>query len=133
MKQRCTNPNNPKYPRYGARGISVCERWANSFDNFLADMKERPGSGFSIERKNNDGNYEPGNCIWAARKTQQRNRSINRMVSYAGREMSLAEAVDLSGTKLTYEQVYGRIKIGFSIDEALTVALHSKKRALEHA
>jgi hypothetical protein len=63
MKTRCTNPNHSFYYRYGGRGISVCEKW-NDFENFLADMGERP-KGFSISRLDHDGNYEPANCEWA--------------------------------------------------------------------
>lgn len=73
MWQRCTNPNNKKFYRYGARGISVCDRW-KAFANFLADMGERP-KGKSIDRINNDGNYEPGNCRWATALEQARNKS----------------------------------------------------------
>ena len=72
MIQRCTNPNNSGWPDYGARGISVCERWL-TFENFLADMGERP-DGLSIDRVDNNGNYEPGNCRWATASQQQRNR-----------------------------------------------------------
>ena len=73
MRQRCKNKNDPHYPDYGGRGITVCERW-ESFENFLADMGERPSDDLSIDRINNDGNYEPGNCRWTDRFTQARNR-----------------------------------------------------------
>ena len=73
MKQRCYNPNRPKYPHYGGRGITVCDRWIESFKNFLEDMGERP-NGMTLSRKDNDGPYCKENCEWQSYSDQNRNR-----------------------------------------------------------
>lgn len=73
MRQRCSNKNAPDYAHYGGRGISVCDRWNNSFEAFLSDMGERP-MGKSIDKINNNGNYEPGNCKWSTAKEQRANQ-----------------------------------------------------------
>ena len=72
MRARCNNPGHPQYSDYGGRGITICDRW-NDFSLFVEDMGERP-DGHTLDRKENDGNYEPSNCCWATKPQQQRNR-----------------------------------------------------------
>ena len=76
MKQRCLNPNQTVYRHYGGRGITICERWLLSFENFFADMGERPSRKYSLDRIDPDGNYEPSNCRWATQKEQVANQRV---------------------------------------------------------
>lgn len=78
MHTRCNNPKATDYEYYGGRGIKICERWNSSFDNFLADMGEKP-KGLTIDRIDNSGNYEPGNCTWATRHHQMQNTRFTRL------------------------------------------------------
>lgn len=81
MIQRCHNPNNPAYKNYGGRGITVCDRWRESFDAFLEDVGPRPSPEHTIERKKNAIGYEPGNCVWATRAVQARNTRQNVLLT----------------------------------------------------
>ncbi len=127
MKQRCGNPRHPKYPSYGGRGIAVCDSW-QSFDNFYADMGDPP-AGLTLDRVNNDGNYEPGNCRWATALVQSRNQRRNVFVEYEGRERSINELCEERG--MTYQLLYDRMhKLGWSLDRALT---EPKKRQQRRA
>ena len=74
MKDRCYNQNNPAYHNYGGRGIKVCDRWLHSFGNFLDDMGKRPDSSYSLDRIDNNGDYEPDNCRWTTSEEQGRNQ-----------------------------------------------------------
>jgi hypothetical protein len=80
MIQRCTNPRATSFKNYGARGIVVCDRWRTSFEAFLADMGPRPSAQHSLDRRENNGNYEPGNCRWSTKIEQVRNSRLVRPV-----------------------------------------------------
>jgi Fic family protein len=103
---------------YGAKGITMCERWRTSFENFLEDMGERPPA-TSIDRIDVYGNYEPENCRWTNAKTQARNRTNNVRYEYDGKNLTLAEWSEITGIKAN--TISRRIKRqGWSIEDALT-------------
>lgn len=97
MKERCFNPNATQYKWYGGKGITVCDRWKSSFENFLADMGKRPSPSHSIDRIDSSGNYEPDNCRWADRKTQIRNQSKTKWIYVGGQKVILAEYAESLG------------------------------------
>lgn len=96
MRSRCNSPTNRSYAGYGGRGIRICERW-NDFTAFLADMGPRPSPEHSIDRIDNDGNYEPANCRWATRKDQMRNRRMTIRVEFEGQTVALRDVADVLG------------------------------------
>lgn len=98
MHTRCYNPNFIDFKRWGGRGITVCSEW-QTFEGFLKDMQASYVDGYQIDRKDNDGNYEPSNCRWVDRKTQCRNRSNNTHLIMNGVTKTLAEWTELSGLK----------------------------------
>jgi hypothetical protein len=116
MRQRCENKNAPNFKRYGGRGISVCERWAE-FENFLADMGERP-DGLTLDRIDNNGDYTPENCRWATRSQQQRNRSNTCRLTLNGLTLDIYEWAERTGIKR--KTIYSRICSGWSTEKALT-------------
>lgn len=115
MIDRCKNHNNKQFNDYGGRGITVCERW-QKFENFLADMGERP-EGMTIERIENDKGYYKENCRWATRKEQQNNTRTNRFLTYNGKTQTLAQWADETGFKET--TISRRIELGWSIEKAI--------------
>lgn len=118
MKQRCYNPKNGKYHLYGARGIKVCERWLNSFENFLADMGVKPSDQHSLDRHpNNNGDYEPSNCRWATSQEQAENLRSSKLISFNGKTQSQAAwARDLRISQITLRERLEK----WSIEKALT-------------
>ena len=117
MNARCSNPRDANYPRYGGRGIVVCERWASSFENFHADMGPRP-PGMSLDRKNNDGNYTPRNCRWATARQQNRNYSRNRVLTWKRKTKSMIEWAEETG--LPYSTIESRVRLGWPADRVLS-------------
>ena len=117
MIQRCHNPNSANFDRYGMRGIKVCNRWRNSFEAFLEDMGERP-EGTTIDRIDNEGNYEPSNCRWATIYQQQRNLRSNVNVEVDGITMCFKDACAKTG--IDYKTAQNRIyKLGMTPQEAI--------------
>jgi hypothetical protein len=115
MIRRCFDTECPEWHWYGSRGIGVCDRWMK-FENFIADMGERPPR-HSIDRINNDGWYEPGNCRWATMKEQTRNFRRNRMIEYDGRRMCLADWTADRG--LGRGTIHSRLLSGWTVGQAL--------------
>ena len=125
MRQRCTNPKNDRFGYYGARGIRVCERW-ESFEAFLEDMGQCPG-GHSIERSDNNGNYDPNNCHWGTRKEQMRNTRTNRLITFRSRTQCVAEWAEQLG--ISHTALRARLRNGWSISRALLTPVQKRRSA----
>ncbi len=119
MLNRCCNKSCKSYCNYGGRGIKVCERWQESFESFLSDMGRKPSNKHSIERKDNNGNYDPQNCIWATAKIQSRNRRSNIVIRLDGQTMVLKDWCLKLG--LQYRTVHWRISNGWTFKRALEI------------
>ena len=96
-KKRCNNPRNASYRSYGGRGIRMCAGWEQSFEAFLQDMGQRPGPGYSLDRINPDGHYEPGNCRWVVTKVQGRNKRRIRWYEFEGQAALLIDIANFLG------------------------------------
>lgn len=126
MKARCSNHNNDRYHRYGGRGIKVCERW-NVFENFIADMKDAPSEKHSIDRINNDGNYEPSNCRWATIYEQSNNKISNVFIEYNGERLTTAQWARKIG--IPQHRIASRVRKGYSPKEILSLSLLPNPRS----
>jgi hypothetical protein len=130
-KKRCFNPRHLQYRDYGARGITMCARWADSFQAFLDDMGEKP-KGLTLGRIDNDGNYEPGNCRWETREQQGRNRTDNQFVTLG--DVRLCQADWERSLGLTHNGLSERrYRHKISGDEALRRALVFHGLSVEEA
>lgn len=124
MRSRCLNPKNKAFKDYGGRGIKICARWLESYENFLADMGRRPSSKHSIHRIDNDGNYEPSNCKWATSLEQSDNKRSLVILEITGLRQSAkrwAEDFDLKPSIL-----YRRLKRGWTPYDAVTIPAGGK-------
>lgn len=125
MRDRCSQRTHSEWPRYGGRGVSVCERW-DSFENFLQDMGERPSAAHSIDRwPNRSGNYEPGNCRWATHQQQARNKSNTVLIEFRGEALTAAEWSERTG--LGADLIAQRIRNGWEPGRAMSAPSRAPK------
>jgi|APSaa5957512622_1039677.scaffolds.fasta_scaffold39786_2 hypothetical protein len=123
MKARCSNHDHPRFKSYGGRGIKVCDRWLESFENFYEDVGKKP-EGMSLERIDNNGNYEPSNCKWATNTEQANNRRTNIFLTYKGKKKSIKQwSLDFG---IDYLVIYKRVARGWSVEDAIHQPLGSR-------
>jgi hypothetical protein len=128
MIKRCYNTNRRYYAAYGGRGITVCARWRHSYENFLADVGRRPSPQHSLDRKDNNGHYEPGNVRWATKQEQAQNtRNVERAkrITFGGHTRTFREWAEATGIGMTL--IINRLKLGWSVEEALTTPVRGNR------
>lgn len=127
MIRRCYDPKDISYPKYGGRGIGVCDRWRNSFENFYSDVSGSHKKGLSLDRyPNQNGNYEPSNFRWATAKQQALNKITNNIVEYNGMKDKIIPMIKRLG--LSHPSIYRKLKIGYSFQQAAEWAIASKNK-----
>jgi len=124
MKQRCQNPKFKSYHNYGGRGIKVCERWL-VFGNFFEDMGECPPR-LELDREDNDGDYEPGNCRWATSKENNRNKRKTVFVEFRGESKPLVEVAEMMG--ICRNVLKNRTKSGWDIETAVSTPINKRRK-----
>lgn len=131
-RKRCRLPSDRAFHRYGGRGIRMCDRWADSFADFIADMGQRPSPKHSLDRIDNDGNYEPGNCRWVTRTVQARNTRTNRLVEAFGEKLCIAAWAEKTGIR--QHILIDRLgKLGWTPERALSTPAQSRTGPRERA
>lgn len=125
MKGRCLNKDHKDFKYYGGRGITVCSEWANSFEEFYADMGDRE-KGMTLERLNVNEGYSPANCIWASRQTQSNNTRRNIKITYNGKTLSVAEWC--RELEIPYWRTISRIENNWDYVSALTIPTQKRKK-----
>lgn len=131
MRRRCNNPNSDYYENYGGRGIKVCDEW----DDFLVFRKWALENGYqstlSIDRVDNDGNYEPGNCRWATRTQQANNARSNVVLEYKGQSKTLSEWAECLG--ITYSSIHHRYSRGWTVEEIVNIPQGKRRKPSQRA
>lgn len=117
MKHRCTNPKSKQWHNYGGRGIKICDRWLESFENFWEDMKDGYAPNLTIERKDNDGNYTKKNCIWITKREQHQNKRTNHLLTVDGRTQNVRQWAIEKG--ITPETIHARLRLGWAVEDAV--------------
>lgn len=124
MIKRCTNKNHTYYYRYGGRGIKVCESWLIDFNRFCIDMGEKPSKDYTLDRINNDGDYEPNNCRWATKEEQECNKVNNKFIEYNGKSQTLYQwSKELNIKKVTLKN---RLYLGWTIERTFTTPVRKR-------
>ena len=125
IKERCLDETKPRYKDYGGRGIKICQEWLNSFDNFVEwALSSGYEIGLTVDRIDNDGDYEPDNCRWLTKREQNRNKRTNLMVEYRGETKPLIVWCEELGLK--YDPIHNRITKGWPVEEAFNRPLASE-------
>ncbi len=127
MLSRCGDAINTSTLHYGQRGIRVCNRWQESFENFYADMGDPPTPKHSIERNDSNGHYEPGNCRWATKVEQVNNTSRNRYLEFNGERLTVPQWAQRVG--ISPKAIHDRLLMGWSVERALTQKPNPKRQA----
>lgn len=128
IKNRCTKTNDPSYERYAGRGIAVCDEWRESFEAFYCHVSALPNYGqkeYTLDRIDNNGNYEPGNVRWATAIEQQRNTRDNHLLVFRGRTQCLSAWAEELG--MQYDTLFSRIQRGWNTEKALTTPVKAYK------
>lgn len=129
IKKRCLNKKCIAYADYGGRGIVICEEWKDDFISFLNHVGKRPSKMHSIDRIDNEGNYEPGNVRWATDREQASNTRSSKMVTYRGQTLPLIQWVEKLG--VSYGRVLSRMQTGWSVSDAFEVGIGERKKVIE--
>jgi len=131
IKARCNNPNRQSYKYYGARGVKVCDNWAESFPAFLEDMGARPSDKHTIERIDHNGDYTPENCKWIHQSEQSQNRRMNNIekrITFNGETHSIWNWAKVTG--ISHHALYSRIKHGWTVERMLTTKVQAHRKRI---